>query len=78
MSPHTCHADGCTTVVPRKLFMCKRHWFMLPQSMRDAVWAAYTPGQETLRVMPTDAYFAATFAAIDYVRDAMKDEEGKA
>ena len=25
---------------------CRAHWFALPKRLRDAVWAAYRPGQE--------------------------------
>jgi len=26
--------------------MCREHWYRLPQQLRDALWAAYAPGQE--------------------------------
>lgn len=42
---HTCHATGCNVKVPPEMFMCKRHWFQLPKSLRDRVWATYRPGQ---------------------------------
>lgn len=42
---HTCHAAGCEARVPPEMFMCKRHWFMLPKRIRDRIWAAYRPGQ---------------------------------
>ena len=25
---------------------CKRHWYALPQHLRDRIWRAYRPGQE--------------------------------
>lgn len=43
---HACHWPGCDEQVPPARWGCKRHWFMLPKSLRDAVWAAYRPGQE--------------------------------
>lgn len=43
---HHCHADGCSTPVPPKMFMCLRHWRMVPRALQAAVWAAYRPGQE--------------------------------
>lgn len=43
---HTCHATGCDVPVPPKMFMCKRHWFMLPKPLRDRIWMHYRPGQE--------------------------------
>lgn len=42
---HHCHATNCNTNVPPEMFMCKRHWFMLPKSMRDAIWRTYCLGQ---------------------------------
>lgn len=45
--PHRCHALGCNVTVPRRMFMCRRHWFMVPKQDRDLVWALYVPGQET-------------------------------
>ena len=43
--PHHCHATGCDTRVPPEMLMCRRHWFMLPKPMRDAVWRTYRAGQ---------------------------------
>lgn len=63
---HLCHATNCETLVPRRMFMCKRHWFMLPKFMRDEVWDAYTPGQEeTMDV--SQRYFLVTRKAIRYI-----------
>lgn len=28
---HTCHADMCAAVVPPKMFMCRTHWYMVPE-----------------------------------------------
>ena len=43
---HRCHAPGCETEVPPKMFACKRHWFKLRKPTRDAIWREYRPGQE--------------------------------
>lgn len=43
--PHTCHATGCTKAIPPEMFMCKKHWFMLPKRIRDRIWQTYRPGQ---------------------------------
>lgn len=43
---HECHWPGCATQVPPAMWGCKRHWFMLPQHLRSAVWRCYQPGQE--------------------------------
>lgn len=43
--PHTCHATDCDVKVAPQMFMCRRHWYMLPKAMRDAIWRTYRPGQ---------------------------------
>jgi len=62
MSRHLCHAAGCTTGVPPKLFMCARHWRMVPKPMQRAIWREYRPGQEVEK-NPSEAYLAAVLAA---------------
>lgn len=64
---HTCHADGCTKPVPRKMFMCRTHWFMLDQKLRAEIWFHYEPGQEN-RMDPTAEYLDVAQRAIAYVR----------
>jgi len=43
---HNCHAIGCKVPVEPKMFMCKTHWFMVPDPIRRSVWHHYRPGQE--------------------------------
>lgn len=69
MSNHHCHAWHCPVAVPPKMFMCKAHWFRLPKKMRDAIWAAYQPGQEERLVRPTDEYFRITTEAQRFIAD---------
>ena len=66
MTAHTCHACGCDRAVPPRMFMCKRHWFMLPESTRDAVWATYRPGQEITKD-PSEEYMDVTTRAIAWL-----------
>jgi hypothetical protein len=70
--PHYCHANGCEVRVPRRMFMCRTHWFMVPRDMRSAINAAYTPGQEKLdgNAWPSDEYLALTRRARDAVATA--------
>lgn len=63
---HRCHAIGCQTPVAPRLHMCRRHWFMVPEALRAALWAAYVPGQED-RKDPTDEYLRAARACIEAV-----------
>lgn len=66
---HTCHATRCTTEVPPRLFMCKKHWSKLTTELQDAIWANYVPGQER-RKDPTDAYLDAAFEAIRWLEQS--------
>ncbi len=68
MSEHTCHAEGCKVPVPRRMFMCGRHWAMVPKALQDALWAAYTPGQENNWDRIKDEYWDAAFAVQNHVR----------
>ena len=42
---HHCHAAGCTKNVPPQMFMCKKHWLMVPRAIQSRIWATYRPGQ---------------------------------
>jgi hypothetical protein len=61
--PHFCHARGCNVRVPRKMFMCRTHWFQIPLGLQHRIWDTYSPGQED-RMDPTPEYLAATREAI--------------
>ena len=63
--PHLCHHPHCQRAVPEAMFSCRPHWYQLPKSLRDAIWAAYVPGQER-RKDPTGEYLEAARAAIDF------------
>ena len=63
---HLCHAPGCRTPVPPKMFACRLHWFALPKRLRDAIWATYEPGQEITKE-PSPEYIDAARAAVDYL-----------
>jgi len=43
---HKCHWPDCGKQVPPAMWGCKFHWFKLPVSLRNKIWAAYPPGQE--------------------------------
>ena len=53
---HTCHWPNCERQVPPAMWGCKVHWFKLPRSLRNRVWAAYRPGQEN-DLQPSEDYF---------------------
>lgn len=56
---HHCHAVACTRSVPPKLFMCARHWRMVPRKQQLTVWRVYRPGQE-IDKQPSAEYLAVT------------------
>ena len=31
--------------MPPEMLMCRKHWFMVPKTLRDAVWRTYRRGQ---------------------------------
>jgi hypothetical protein len=66
MSAHECHAVRCTTPVPPKMFMCRKHWFMVPAVMQARIWATYRPGQERTKD-PSPEYLDAARAAWQHV-----------
>lgn len=56
--PHHCHWTGCGVQVPPAMWGCKKHWFMLPQAIRDEIWRTFKPGQE-VSATPSREYVAA-------------------
>ena len=64
---HECHWPSCSRQVPPAMFMCKVHWFKLPKDIRDAIWAAYRPGQE-IDMNFSDAYAVAAEKAQEWIR----------
>ncbi len=63
---HTCHAIGCEVVIPPRLYMCAKHWQIVPRPMRELVRATYRPDQEHDK-RPSRAYLDAARQARDYV-----------
>lgn len=41
---HGCPHPTCDEQVPTEMFSCRRHWFSLPQGMRNRIWANYRSG----------------------------------
>lgn len=63
LQQHTCHAEGCETVVPPRMLMCLKHWRLVPKALQADVWEHYQPGQERTKD-PTPEYLGAAQAAI--------------
>jgi hypothetical protein len=68
---HHCHAERCAEKVKPELFMCRRHWFMVPRMLRDRIWDTYRKGQCGDK-NPSREYCEAADAA----RAAVAKEEG--
>jgi hypothetical protein len=68
---HICHAIGCTKPGRPTELMDKAHWQMVPLPLRQAVWAAYQPGQERTKRVSRAYLQAAAIAVI-----AVAEREG--
>lgn len=66
-SGHHCHARNCYVKTRPEMLMCRRHWFMVPKKLRDAVWATYSPGQCDGTAEITREWHDAADAAIEWV-----------
>jgi hypothetical protein len=58
--PRTCPIIGCQKTPEHGHLMCKSHWFMVPQPLRNDVWQTYDHGRGLLG----EAYAKARDAAI--------------
>lgn len=65
---HHCHWPGCNTAVPPKLWGCKKHWYMLPKNLRDAIWNEYIPGQEITKT-PTRGYLVVAQTVQNWIKE---------
>lgn len=54
-----CRWPGCSRLVEPRFYACYKHWNMLPQSHKSAIWAAYTYGQESNLAKVSDAWIEA-------------------
>lgn len=72
---HTCHWPDCPQQVPPAMWGCKAHWFALPKRLRDAIWAAYVPGQER-RMDPSEEYLTVASEVQDWIKANVPDKTG--
>jgi hypothetical protein len=54
---HHCHWPTCDKAVPAAAWGCKKHWYMLPPSLRGKIWVNYSPKQEIAKT-PSREYVA--------------------
>lgn len=70
---HECHWPGCLRQVPPAMWGCKYHWFQLPKSLRDRIWAAYEAGQEET-MSPSEAYLETAREVQDWIQTNYRTE----
>lgn len=63
---HRCHWPGCQSLVPPAKWGCRKHWFKLPQHLRNRIWATYRPGQEISKT-PSRAYVTVAREVQDWI-----------
>ena len=66
--PHACHALGCNFPVPPELFMCFKHWTMIPEHLQKAIKKHYRHGQCKDR-KPSQAWIEAAKWAMNVVKN---------
>jgi hypothetical protein len=64
---HHCHANGCATETPPRLFMCPRHWDMVPHHMKRDVLSAYRKNVTRMGRATSRAYLSACAQAAEFV-----------
>lgn len=72
---HKCAAFNCQEIVPDRMLMCRRHWYMVPTRIRNDVWRHYKPGQESGKTEASLAYRYAIGEAISAVRIKERNNE---
>lgn len=68
LGPHTCHYHPCETRTKRAMLFCKLHWDMVPETIQEAVMAAYDKGKWIKTAEGKRKYFAAVNKAKGAVR----------
>lgn len=53
---HSCPGPGCREKIPPNVLLCRRHWWMVPQAMRNRLMAI---------PKPSAAYDTAARACVD-------------
>lgn len=71
---HHCHWPGCEKQVPPAMWGCTKHWYSLPQRLRNLIWATYRPGQEATG-RPSSSYLDAANQVQAWIRENAKPIE---
>lgn len=65
---HHCHWPGCKAQVPPAKWGCLKHWRSLPKRLRDSIWSAYRPGQES-SMTPSIEYLKVAREVQEWIRE---------
>lgn len=65
---HHCHWPGCEKRVPPAQWGCTHHWYKLPRSLRNKIWAAYRIKQEDSKT-PSARYIEVAREVQAWIRD---------
>jgi CDP-diacylglycerol pyrophosphatase len=64
---HTCHWPNCDKQVPPAMWGCRKHWYMLPGTLRAKIWATYRIGQER-DLQPSAEYLAVAAEVQEWIK----------
>ncbi len=56
MKMRECLAGGCRLLAHEGRLLCETCWGLVPQALKDALYAAYTPGQNDGLAEPSQAW----------------------
>jgi hypothetical protein len=62
-SPSRCPVPGCRKPIDPSRLMCRDHWYLVPKSLRDRIWATWRSGKGARTREHRDAVLAAVGAA---------------
>ena len=72
--PHTCHAKFCRTVCAPEMFMCSKHWRMVPRRLQQYVCNTYRM-QQFVQGPTSRAWLEASANAVRAVAVLERPEE---
>lgn len=59
---NSCSIPGCGNQIDPSRLMCRAHWYVVPKTMRDRVWATWRSGQGAFSAEHQDAVRVAVAA----------------
>jgi hypothetical protein len=68
----TCRAIGCTRTLPPYVFMCRKHWRLVPGDLKREVWRNYTVAKAKGRQL-SEEWDALIVKVVEAVAQIKKD-----